>query len=112
MKTRRSLTALTTVLLWAIASLEAASGQNTAANHALALHGMPKYGAGFEHLDYVNADPPKGGEVRLAETISGHYLLIVDRGKLPAEGGTLRIKLREKKGRRLVSDRFLIEAAE
>jgi microcin C transport system substrate-binding protein len=33
---------------------------------AIALHGMPKYGASFQHLDYVNPDAPKGGELRLA----------------------------------------------
>jgi microcin C transport system substrate-binding protein len=29
--------------------------------HAIAMHGEPKYGPGFEHFDYVNADAPKGG---------------------------------------------------
>ncbi len=48
---------------------------------------------------------------RLAETISGHYLLIVDRAELPDDGGSLRIKLRGKKGR-IVSDRFLIARVE
>jgi microcin C transport system substrate-binding protein len=33
---------------------------------ALALRSTPKYPAGFSHLDYVNPDAPKGGEVRLA----------------------------------------------
>jgi microcin C transport system substrate-binding protein len=30
------------------------------------MHGEPKYGPGFRHFDYVNADAPKGGELRLA----------------------------------------------
>lgn len=34
--------------------------------HALALHGAPKYAADFQHLDYVNPQAPKGGEMRLA----------------------------------------------
>ena len=34
--------------------------------HALALYDAPKYGAGFEHFEYVNPDAPKGGEIRLA----------------------------------------------
>jgi microcin C transport system substrate-binding protein len=34
--------------------------------HALALHGEPKYAAGFKHLDYVNVDAPKGGNLSLA----------------------------------------------
>lgn len=34
------------------------------AQHAVALHGTPKYGPDFEHLDYVNPDAPKGGTIR------------------------------------------------
>lgn len=34
-------------------------------SHALSLHGKPKYGPDFRHLDYVNPDAPKGGEVKL-----------------------------------------------
>ena len=33
----------------------------------IAMHGAPKYGADFKHLDYVNPDAPKGGELHLAE---------------------------------------------
>ncbi|MDD5585354.1 MAG: extracellular solute-binding protein [Alphaproteobacteria bacterium] len=36
------------------------------AQHGIALHGQPKYAAGFTHFDYANPDAPKGGEVRLA----------------------------------------------
>ena len=32
----------------------------------IAMHGAPKYGADFTHLEYVNPDAPKGGELRLA----------------------------------------------
>ena len=32
--------------------------------HAIALHGTPKYGPDFKHLDYVNPDAPKGGTLR------------------------------------------------
>lgn len=35
--------------------------------HALALHGEPKYPNGFTHFEYVRADAPKGGTLRLAE---------------------------------------------
>jgi microcin C transport system substrate-binding protein len=35
------------------------------AKYAIALHGEPKYPAGFQHFDYVNPDAPKGGELRL-----------------------------------------------
>lgn len=34
--------------------------------HAIAMHGSPKYPAGFDHFDYVNPSAPRGGEVRLA----------------------------------------------
>ena len=36
--------------------------------HGIAMHGEPKYGPGFAHLDYVNPDAPKGGELRRAAT--------------------------------------------
>ena len=35
-------------------------------SHAIAMHGAPKYTAGFTHFDYVNPAAPKGGAVRLA----------------------------------------------
>jgi len=31
--------------------------------HAIAMHGMPKYGPDFQHFDYVNPDAPKGGTI-------------------------------------------------
>ncbi len=34
-------------------------------SHAIAMHGEPKYDENFTHLDYVNPDAPKGGELRL-----------------------------------------------
>ena len=36
--------------------------------HGIAMHGSPKYGRDFQHLDYVNPDAPKGGELRRAAT--------------------------------------------
>ena len=39
-----------------------------AGSHGIAMHGAPKYGAEFEHFDYVNPDAPKGGEFRRAVT--------------------------------------------
>ncbi len=32
--------------------------------HAVALHGTPKYGPDFTHLDFVNPDAPKGGTLK------------------------------------------------
>jgi ABC-type oligopeptide transport system substrate-binding subunit len=34
--------------------------------HAIAMHGEPKYAAGFDHFDYVYPDAPKGGVLRIA----------------------------------------------
>ena len=34
-------------------------------SHAFAMEGEPKYPAGYAHFDYVNADAPKGGVVRM-----------------------------------------------
>ncbi len=34
-----------------------------AASHAIAMHGDPRYAAGFKHFDYTNPDAPKGGEI-------------------------------------------------
>lgn len=34
----------------------------------IAMHGAPKYAAGFDHLDYVNPDAPKGGTLRQGVT--------------------------------------------
>ncbi len=36
--------------------------------HGLAMHGAPKYGPDFAHLDYVNPDAPKGGTLKQAAT--------------------------------------------
>ena len=44
----------------------AASTASAPAVHGLAMHGQPKYPAGFDHFDYVNPAAPKGGEVRQA----------------------------------------------
>ena len=39
-----------------------------AQDHGIAMHGDLKYEAGFDHLDYVYPDAPKGGELRRAAT--------------------------------------------
>lgn len=44
----------------------AAVPQPPAAVHALAMHGDPKYPAGFTHFEYANPDAPKGGTLHLA----------------------------------------------
>lgn len=57
--------------------------------HGIAMHGEPKYPAGFAHFDYVNPNAPKGGELRLAaqgtfDTLNPYILKGV-----PAAGSTL-----------------------
>lgn len=37
--------------------------QSALAAHAIALHGQPKYPAGFSHFDYVDPHAPQGGEL-------------------------------------------------
>ncbi len=44
-----------------------------AAEHALTLHGEPKYGPGFTHFDYVNPDAPKGGTLKLANVAADTF---------------------------------------
>ena len=52
-----------------LAALALGSAQPQAAPaHGIAMHGQPKYAPGFAHLDYVNPDAPKGGEMRRAST--------------------------------------------
>lgn len=38
---------------------------HAAPQSALAMHGQPKYAAGFDHFAYVNPDAPKGGKLTL-----------------------------------------------
>jgi len=54
-----------TLLAWsAVLSLPAAAQDpNVKPKPGIAMHGEPKYGPDFKHLDYVNPDAPKGGSV-------------------------------------------------
>jgi len=53
------------LLAWSAAFTLPAAAQdpNVKPVHAMAMHGEPKYGPDFKHLDYVNPDAPKGGSV-------------------------------------------------
>ena len=42
------------------------AGAQTRTLHAIAIHGEPKYGPDFKHLEYVNPNAPRGGEVILS----------------------------------------------
>ena len=66
MRNHRLNTAVHTMLLCiaALFAVPTAGAQTTAPVHALALHGEPKYPAGFTHFDYVNPDAPVGGTIR------------------------------------------------
>lgn len=54
--------------------------------HALSLIGAPRYGADFAHLDYVDANAPKGGSVRIGSTGSFDTLNTLASKGDPAEG--------------------------
>jgi microcin C transport system substrate-binding protein len=56
---------LATLLAWSTAFFVPAAAQdaNVKPVHGMAMHGEPKYGPDFKHLDYVNPDAPKGGSV-------------------------------------------------
>jgi microcin C transport system substrate-binding protein len=41
--------------------------QHAPMKHALAMHGEPKYPNGFQHVDYVNPNAPKGGVLKRAD---------------------------------------------
>lgn len=56
--------ALILVLTNAALSCPQARAQEPQARHAVALHGEAKYKPGFDHVDYVNPDAPKGGTLR------------------------------------------------
>jgi microcin C transport system substrate-binding protein len=61
---RAAALAFTTLL--ALGSAAAHAAEDVTKSHALSLFGDIKYGADFQHFDYVNPDAPKGGTVRYA----------------------------------------------
>ena len=58
------LVALTVLTLLAVGGPVVAEERLIVRAHAIAMHGTPKYPAGFSHFDYVNPNAPKGGAVR------------------------------------------------
>jgi len=48
----------------ALSATLAVAADDVTQTHALSLLGEPKYGPDFSHLNYVNPDAPKGGEIR------------------------------------------------
>lgn len=57
--------------------------------HGIAMHGEPKYAPGFKHFDYVRADAPKGGILRLAKVGSFDSLNPFIINGVPGEGDRL-----------------------
>ena len=55
----------TLAVLLAATAAQAADPRAATRSHALTLADKPKYGPDFRHLDYVNPNAPKGGNVRL-----------------------------------------------
>ncbi|OUS23629.1 hypothetical protein A9Q99_26650 [Gammaproteobacteria bacterium 45_16_T64] len=65
-------------------SIDGATGKTE--NHALAMHGKPKYTDGFTHFDYVNPNAPKGGGItRSADGTFDTFNGFIPKGK-PAAG--------------------------
>jgi peptide/nickel transport system substrate-binding protein len=58
------LTARAALLLFSLFAL--CGGALAAPGHGIAMHGAPKYPAGFTHFDYTNPDAPKGGRMVFA----------------------------------------------
>lgn len=58
--------AVTAVLLLSLPLPVAAEEVKTTTSHGLSLAGPLKYGSDFTHLDYVNPNAPKGGDVKLS----------------------------------------------
>lgn len=52
-------------LVFVFGTYSVAQEVRTFSSHALTLEDSPKYGADFEHLEYVNPNAPKGGTLRL-----------------------------------------------
>ncbi len=56
---------LFSALFMALLFAGAALAQDVTRSHAFSFLGTPKYGPDFKHLDYVNPDAPKGGEIAI-----------------------------------------------
>jgi microcin C transport system substrate-binding protein len=65
---RLSLIALLLPVLLVPALTATAQDRELKGVNGIAMHGEPKYPAGFDHFDYVNPNAPKGGELRLHAT--------------------------------------------
>ncbi len=57
-----------TIVAMSFLPLQAGAADAGAPNHALSMHGEPKFAADIAHLPYVQPDAPKGGRVVLGQT--------------------------------------------
>jgi microcin C transport system substrate-binding protein len=79
------------ILLTSLVSLNAHAIDTTKYHaqpkYAVAMHGQPKYPEGFKHLNYVNPNAPKGGELRQGVVSNGYdsFNGFILKG-VPAEG--------------------------
>lgn len=77
---------MTRILLSLVLLLCLTTYAHATPQHAIAMHGAPKYAADFDHLDYVNKDAPKGGDLRLAASGSFDNLNSLVITGTPAKG--------------------------
>jgi microcin C transport system substrate-binding protein len=56
----------TLIICWVLAAGTGAAEPTISKSHALAMNGVPKYAAGFDHFDYAQPQASKGGKVNLA----------------------------------------------
>lgn len=77
---------VTRLLATTLLAFSCVANATTPGSHALAMHGTPKYSAGFTHFDYVNPDAPKGGSItRSADGTFDTFNAFIPKGK-PAAG--------------------------
>ncbi|WP_169567265.1 extracellular solute-binding protein [Sneathiella limimaris] len=62
----KSAASLALISFLVVPALASASDVKTTKSHGLSLAGPLKYPADFPHLDYVNPDAPKGGQIKLS----------------------------------------------
>ena len=60
------ITALVALVVAWSATAALSQSEDLTRTHAYSYFGEPRYGADFEHLDYVNPDAPRGGEMSFA----------------------------------------------
>ena len=59
---RKKLLATFTIIILLTTDMLVSSSGASGPTHAIAMHGNPKFGAGYKHFDYVNPLAAKGGK--------------------------------------------------